>query len=121
MENEFDIELMMEEITEAIEKFNQKHPNQLISAFGLDAGVCSFATSEDINKEINVPDWTYYLVELEEGFDFDAYEEHCEEEEEDSAYAVAMAQLIKKLDEKEVFKKLNTSDDFKTLLVMDHD
>jgi hypothetical protein len=111
---------MAEKLTKAIKEFGEKHKEEIV-VFYLDAGVCSFASKEDIKNNRIHPDCTYAnffeFEEEEDGFDMEAYEEHYdmdEEEKENSEYKVTMKELIKKLEMEDVFSKnLNLSENFR--------
>ena len=120
-ESNFNVELMLIALVTAISNFSSQHSDKEIAAFAIDAGACSFGTRDDVEQNCNVADWSYYLIELEDGFDFDAYEEHCEEERSDSTYALAMLHLVEKLKAVHAFNKINTTEDFKIQIITEHE
>jgi ankyrin repeat protein len=119
---DFDIGSMADEYAGVISDLADKSGDTVFAAFAIDGGICSLATVEEIEKELRPPDWSFHH-ELNAGFDFDAYNEHYEasdEEQKSSAYTVAMKEFLKELEEREVFKKLNRTDNF-SLSIVEHE
>ena len=71
----------------------------------------------------NTGDWAYQgfaTMEEENGFDHEAYNQHYDMSDEDqlkSEYGLAMDQLVTKLKESGIFKKLKCTDDFYAIRV----
>jgi hypothetical protein len=118
----FDVAALVETTVAALRAFAERHSGETVRALAIDAGVVWLAATTDGDS---IADWRYRVVELEDGFDHDLYQEHEDAEETaepgttPTPYRRAMDELLAGIRAAGVLDTLATTADF-TLFVARH-
>ncbi|PKH51580.1 hypothetical protein CXF68_13190 [Tenacibaculum sp. Bg11-29] len=142
-EEKFEIPKLTNQLKNAIKDFAKKHQNETFYILTIEGNSISLNSEEAFKKTLkeyqnkypefynekdaienlkfNTGDFKYQGVcFLQEGYIHHYYEEHCslpDEEQNTSEYTIAMETLLKELQDKDTFKPLKISRDFKATQV----